>query len=342
MPNHSFLPIRGRIENIQIESEALSNNLVGDPSSRTVAIHLPENYDKSGDEYPLFLCLAGFTGSGLGQIGWKAFQETLPQRIERLIFEGKMGPGIFAFPDCFTSLGGNQYINSSALGNWSDFLCDELIPNLEANYRLKKNRKNRAVFGKSSGGYGALIQAMTRADIWSGIACHSGDMAFDLCYLTDFPGLLRNLSVYDGNIRAFVEKVRKNKKVLGNDFHNLMILAMAASYDPDKDAPFGIRLPVSLDTCEVIQERWDNWRAWDPVMMLETDSGQTNLAQMAGLFFDCGTKDQYNLLYGARRLKKKLDSLEISHRYEEFPDTHSSIDYRLDESLPFLYKAISK
>ena len=342
MPNHSFLPIRGRIENIQIESEALSNNLVGDPSSRTVAIYLPENYETSGDEYPLFLCLAGFTGSGLGQIGWKAFQETLPQRIERLIFERKMGPGIFAFPDCFTSLGGNQYINSSALGNWSDFLCDELIPNLEANYRLKKNRKNRAVFGKSSGGYGALIQGMTRADIWSGIACHSGDMAFDLCYLTDFPGLLRNLSVYDGNIRAFVEKVRKNKKVLGNDFHNLMILAMAASYDPDKDAPFGIRLPVSLDTCEVIQERLDNWLAWDPVMMLETDSGQTNLSQMAGLFFDCGTKDQYNLLYGARRLKKKLDSLEISHRYEEFPDTHSSIDYRLDESLPFLYKAISK
>ena len=342
MPNHSFLPIRGRIENIQVESEALSNNLVGDPSSRTVAIYLPENYETSGDEYPLFLCLAGFTGSGLGQIGWKAFQETLPQRIERLIFEGKMGPGIFAFPDCFTSLGGNQYINSSALGNWSDFLCDELIPNLEANYRLKKNRKNRAVFGKSSGGYGALIQAMTRADIWSGIACHSGDMAFDLCYLADFPGLLRNLSVYDGNIRAFVEKVRKNKKVLGNDFHNLMILAMAASYDPDRDAPFGIRLPVSPDTCELIQERWDNWLAWDPVMMVETDSGQTNLAQMAGLFFDCGTKDQYNLLYGARRLKKKLDSLEISHRYEEFPDTHSSIDYRLDESLPFLYKAISK
>ena len=183
---------------------------------------------------------------------------------------------------------------------------------------------------------------MTRADIWSGIACHSGDMAFDLCYLADFPGLLRNLSVYDGNIRAFVEKVRKNKKVLGNDFHNLMILAMAASYDPDKDAPFGIRLPVSIETCEVIQERWDNWLAWDPVMMLETDSGQNNLSQMAGLFFDCGTKDQYNLLYGARRLKKKLDSLEISHRYEEFPDTHSSIDYRLDESLPFLYKAISK
>ena len=342
MPNHSFLPIRGRIETIQVESEALANNLLGDPSSRTVAIYLPENYGTSGEEYPLFLCLAGFTGSGLGQIGWKAFQETLPQRIERLIFERKMGPSIFAFPDCFTSLGGNQYINSSALGNWSDFLCDELIPNLEANYRLKKNRKNRAVFGKSSGGYGALIQGMTRADIWSGIACHSGDMAFDLCYLADFPGLLRNLSVYDGNVRAFVEKVRKNKKVLGNDFHNLMILAMAASYDPDKDAPFGIRLPVSLETCEVIQERWDNWLAWDPVMMLETDSGQTNLSQMAGLFFDCGTKDQYNLLYGARRLKKKLDLLEISHRYEEFPDTHSSIDYRLDESLPFLYKAISK
>ena len=138
-----------------------------------------------------------------------------------------------------------------------------------------------------------------------------------------------------------VEKVRKNKKVLGNDFHNFMILAMAASYDPDKNAPLGIRLPVTSDTCELIQERWDNWLAWDPVMMLETDSGQTNLSQMAGLFLDCGTKDQYNLLYGARRFKKKLDSLKITHRYEEFSDTHSSIDYRLDESLPFLYEKIS-
>ena len=80
MPNHSFLPIRGRIENIQIESEALSNNLLGDPSSRTVAIYLPENYDKSGDEYPLFLCLAGFHRERLGANWLESFSGNPPPK----------------------------------------------------------------------------------------------------------------------------------------------------------------------------------------------------------------------------------------------------------------------
>ncbi|MBA57869.1 MAG: enterochelin esterase [Gammaproteobacteria bacterium] len=342
LPNHPFGGIKGRIETIDINSKALSKNLLGDPSSRTVAVYLPEAYERTTSEFPLLVCLAGFTGSGLGQIGWKAFQETVPQRIERLIFEKKMGPAIYVFPDCFTSLGGNQYINSAVMGNWSDFLCEELVPKVEATYRIKKERKYRAIFGKSSGGYGAIVHAMTRADIWSGAACHSGDMAFEICYLNDFPGLLRALSPYDGNIRAFVDKVKKNKKVLGGDFHSLMTLAMAASYDPDPEAPYGIRLPVTSDTCELIQDRWNRWLAWDPLRIVETKTGRDNLLKMNALFLDCGVKDQYNLLYGNRRLTKKLESFGIEHIYEEFPDTHSTIDYRLDISLPFLFKAMGQ
>ena len=32
--------------------------------------------------------------------------------------------------------------------------------------------------------------------------------------------------------------------------------------------------------------------------------------------------------------------LHASHVYEEFPDNHSDIDYRLDSSLPYLYQAL--
>jgi hypothetical protein len=51
--------------------------------------------------------------------------------------------------------------------------------------------------------------------------------------------------------------------------------------------------------------------------------------------------DQYDLVYGARRLHRRLEALDVPHRYEEFPDTHSGIDYRMDVSLPWLARALS-
>ena len=47
-----------------------------------------------------------------------------------------------------------------------------------------------------------------------------------------------------------------------------------------------------------------------------------------------------SLHYGARLLSKRLAQHGIAHRYEEFDDNHSSIDYRMDTSLPFLYRAL--
>lgn len=340
MPNHPFTRPKGRIETIEVESTALANNVLGDPTRRTIAIYLPEGYEHGSEEYPLLVDIVGFTGSGFGHIGWKAFQENVPQQIDRLVEAGEMGQVIVAFPDCFTSLGGNQYVNSSAMGNWTDFLCDEMVPALESAFRIKKGQAHRGLFGKSSGGYGAVIHGMQRADCWGAIACHSGDMDFELCYRSDFPGLLRMLSNYDYNIGAFVRKVHKGKKVMGSDFHNLMMLAMAASYDPDPESPFGIRLPVTEDTCQIIEERWKNWLEWDPVLMIDKVEAQHNLKALKGIFIDCGSKDQYNLVYGARQFTNKLQLLGIDHRYEEFPDNHSTVDYRMDVSLPYLYNAI--
>ena len=252
-----------------------------------------------------------------------------------------MGPVVVAFPDCFTSLGGNQYVNSSVMGNWEDFLCDEMVPALEATFRLLRGPEHRAVFGKSSGGYGAMIHGMRHSDTWGAIACHSGDMDFEICYRNEFPGVLRTLSAYDFNIKAFINKVHGGRKVSGGDFHALMMLAMAASYDPDPSLPFGIRLPVTEDTCEIIPERWRNWLAWDPVRMMDSVDVQGHLKNLRGVFIDCGTMDQYNLIYGARQIAGKLDLMGVEHRYEEFPDNHSTIDYRMDCSLPWLYETLA-
>ncbi len=72
----------------------------------------------------------------------------------------------------------------------------------------------------------------------------------------------------------------------------------------------------------------------DPVVAIETQAD--NLRRLKALYIDCGEKDQFNLLYGARRFVRRLNELGIAHRYEEFPDNHTGVDYRMDESLPFL------
>ena len=337
MPTHNFNRPRGRVEYLDIDAKSLAGNTLGDPARRAVAVYLPEAYDSNAESYPLLVDIVGFTGSGFAHLSWKPFGESVPQRVDRLVSEGKMGPAVVAFPDCFTRLGGNQYINSAVTGNWSDFLVGEMVPALESAYRIKPGREHRGLFGKSSGGYGAIVHGMLYAEHWGAVACHSGDMAFELVYLADFPKVLMHLAANGASIDAFINGIAEKEKISGDDMHTLMMLAMAASYDPAPDAPHGVRLPVDLETCELDVDAWARWLAWDPLQLVEREDVQANLKSLRGLFIDCGTKDQYALLYGARRLKRRLEELGLQHTYEEFPDDHSSIDYRMDVSLPFLY-----
>ena len=111
-----------------------------------------------------------------------------------LIHQRKLGPVILVFPDCFTALGGNQYINSSAVGRYADYLTRELIPFVDGELRTLSSRDHRGCFGKSSGGYGAMLQGMKYAKFWGAIANHSGDAYFDFVYRRDWPNTLNELA----------------------------------------------------------------------------------------------------------------------------------------------------
>ena len=327
---------RGSLHVLELDSALLRDNLLGDPTLREVAVYLPAGHNGAG--LPLLVDLAGFTSAGPAHLNWKNFGENLPERLDRLIASGALPPVAVALPDCFTRLGGNQYINSAAMGPWEDILKDEVVPLVEARFGCGGPGR-RGLFGKSSGGYGALVNAMRHADFWAAAACHSGDMAFEICYLPDMPGTLRALAKKDGSIETFITDFEAGPKFAGSDLHVLMSLAMCATYDPDPTAFCGVRLPVDSDTCEVIAERWANWLQCDPVVMAETRGA--DLKRLKGLWIDCGTQDQYNLVYGARRLHRRLTDQGVEHVYEEFADNHSSVDYRLDRSLPFLVAALT-
>ena len=98
MPRHNFAPPRGRLETVVIDSDAVRGNLLGDPAERTVSVYLPEGYDEATTDYPLLVGLAGFTSSGLKLLAWQTFGENLPQRIDRLVADNRMGQAIVAFP----------------------------------------------------------------------------------------------------------------------------------------------------------------------------------------------------------------------------------------------------
>src|SRR3954467_11024687 len=148
-------------------SRILKGNPLGGPPVRKPAVWLPPQYDESPNRrFPVLFDLVGFTGSGLGHVNWKNFGDNIPERAARLIHEERMGPAVFVLPDCFTALGGNQYINSSAIGNYADYLTRELIPFVDREFRTLASRDHRGCFGKSSGGYGAIIHAMKYAKYW--------------------------------------------------------------------------------------------------------------------------------------------------------------------------------
>jgi S-formylglutathione hydrolase FrmB len=248
---------------------------------------------------------------------------------------------VAAFPDCFTSLGGNQYINSLAMGRWEDFLIDEMIPALESQLRLRPGRAHRAVFGKSSGGYGAIAHGLRRADAWNAIACHSGDMAFDWVYKVELIKTLEILANHDHSVERFLVHLERAPKIRSGELHALMMLAMAATYDPDPAAYKGVRLPLDRETGAIDEDAWARWMVHDPVVMIERPECAESLRRLAGVWIDCGKRDQYLLHYGSRQLVRRLRALDIPHRYEEFDDDHTSVDYRMDGSLPFLYAALT-
>lgn len=327
---------RGTVHRLTIDSQVLKGNLLGDPTERLIDVYVPAGTNGSG--LPLLVDLVGFTASGPAHSNWKNFGENVPERLDRLIGSGAMPPAVVALPDCFTKLGGNQYINSAGMGRWDDFLLQEAVPFVEAKFGCG-GKGRRACFGKSSGGYGAMVHAMLHPDFWAAAASHSGDVGFELLFFPDFPKVLRELAATNNSVQTWLEKFFAAPKVKDPDVHILMFLAMAATYDPDPSAFMGVRLPMTIGTCELIPERWANFMKWDPLTLVEKHG--EGLKQLKALYIDCGDIDQFNLVYGSRRMHKRLTEMKVPHVYQEFPDDHTAVDYRMDVSLPILAKALT-
>ncbi len=302
-------------------------------------MYLPPGYSEDAPPYLSLWDLAAFTNSGPGHLNWRHRGENLPQRLDRLIHEGSMPPVLVPMPDCYTSLGGNQYLDSPAVGHYAEYLVGELMPLVEDRFNVVRSPRGRGVFGKSSGGYGALSLAMLYPGTWGAVASHAADMGFEWVYRPEFPAACGVLDAYDHDIHGFLRDFWRKRNPGRADYTTLMVIAMAASYDPDPANPGRVRLPFEPRTCKLISERWARWLAFDPLNLLGEHAD--SLRALEALYLDVGSRDQFNIQFGTRAFADALDERGIGHHFEEFDGTHSGLDWRLDFSLPLIATALA-
>ena len=324
---------QGTVQILKHESEVLKNNSPGDKFVRDLYVYLPPGYESETDvNFPTVYCLTGFTGRGKMFLNDAAFAPNLAERLDKLIGDGTIKPMIAVLPDCFTRYGGSQYVNSSATGNYEDYLTKEIVPFVDENFRTIKDKNFRAVMGKSSGGYGALIMAMRHADQF-GLACSTaGDAYFEFCY---FPGIAEGFRSIKGDPQALIERFwREDARKSKDDFAALNTIGMSACYSPNENSDLGFDLPFDLKTGEIRWDVWERWLEHDPVRLVE--KWAENLKSLKLLYIDAGTRDEFYLDLGAKILCEKLKQFGVPFIHEEFDDGHMNIGYRQTRSLELI------
>jgi enterochelin esterase family protein len=302
---------------VQHTSEVLRGNPLRDRHARDFPIWLPPDYDSSPNKrYPVIFGLAGFTGRGVNYLNRRFMFPAHDELLDELAAGGTPGV-IYVMPDCLTRLGGSQYVNSSAVGRYDDYIVRELVPFIDETFRTTGRH---AVMGGSSGGIGAFTLAAKHPDVFQAFADHSGDSAFDSCYLNDIPRFVQAMERYNYSVEEFVRQIPDIQPKDDSFDIILNLVAMSACYAPNPDAPLGFELPFDPYSGALRPDVWAKFRQHDPVQMVEPY--QDNLRRLRLAFIDCGKKDQFHLFLGARQLHQKLDAFVITHVFEEYDSDH--------------------
>ncbi|HEU4383432.1 MAG TPA: alpha/beta hydrolase-fold protein [Anaeromyxobacteraceae bacterium] len=333
--------MRGRLETVEIDAPSLLGNPLGDPPRRPLLVYLPPGYDGGTGRYPAAYFLHGFTGSGEGWRNVQAFAPTVPERLDALVADGSVPPALGVFPDGWTSLGGTQWIDAPAVGDYQTYLCREVVDLVDGRYRTVRGPGARALLGKSSGGYGALAMGRDRPDVFGHLASHAGDAGFEYCYLPDFPRAAASLLGTDP--AAWLADARRRAaetKLRPEDHPTLNAIAMAAHYSPRPGQPLGLELPFEPRTARLRPEVWARWLEHDPARFVPA-----NLAafrRLATVFLDCGTRDEFHLRWGTRMVAESLEAGGVEVIHQEFEDGHRDVNYRYRASLQVILPRLSR
>ena len=334
-------PLRGRLDELVVESEVLADNPLSDPARRPLFVYsAPAAADGSVERVASVYVIQGFTGQ-LDMWRNRTFiEKTAFERLDELFASGDCPPAVVCFVDAWTSYGGSQFLNSTSTGRYMDYLCDEVVPFVDERYPTRPDRDHRGLAGKSSGGYGAMVVPMLRPDVFGGLASHAGDAMFEN-YVPAFREVARTLrDHFDGSYDAFFEELRGLDHLDWSRHGSpLEIYAYAACYSPDPDRPGKALLPFELDSGKLVDAVWAKWLDWDPVRL--APKHMDALRGMRRIYLDAGRSDEYFLDLGAQAFSNELRKGGVEHTFELFDGKHGGISHRYPGAIRELVLALS-
>jgi hypothetical protein len=340
LPWHSELS--GRLDRAVITSELLRGNVLGDPHERPIWVYTPPGYQEDARRYPAVYVIQGYTGQVTSWGNRTAFRRPFPEAADELFASGTAPGCILVFVDAWTAYGGSQFVDSPGTGRYHSYLCDEVVPWVDARYRTLPDRRSRAITGKSSGGYGAMITPMLRPDLFGALATHAGDALYELCYVPEFGPAARHLRDFGHDVLAWWADFRSRPSFTKPaDPVLLGLLGVSACFSADADGT--PRLPFDARTGQPIPAVWQRWLDLDPVRMI--DRYADALRSLDAIWIDAGTRDEYFLDLGAEAFHAGLRRIGVPAErisFELFDAGHGGIDYRYPLSLAWLAHRLAR
>ena len=247
-----------RLHEVTVYAGSLKENLVGLSCRQQVLIYLPPSYRYGGERrYPVLYFLPGyddpvwtFTGGAL-----QGFR--LRDSMDRLLSRGQIGEMIVVLPSGSTPLGGTFYVNSPVLGQWEDYVSQDLVEYVDSHFPTLRCPSGRAIAGTTAGGSGALILAMHHPDVFGSIYALDPVLlrpgAMDGAGLCDQVEMNRLVSLQQDWSRLPQRRARLSLTLflqarLGSSAESehlqAFFVAMGAAFSPDPDnRGLPIRLP---------------------------------------------------------------------------------------------------
>jgi hypothetical protein len=306
-------PTPSRIVERQIQSVGVARNLVGINSLRRMVVYLPSGYDESADRYPV---LYFFSNT------FESYRDVFDKKgakglFDRAIASGVIGKFILVDLDMTTEAspgpwgyGISWYVNSPVTGNWEDYIINEAVPYIDANFRTRPDRDSRGIAGEFIGAYGAIRLGMRHPEVFGAVyAMHPVGTGSGVRLMQTIPNweLLANAKTLDDG--------KKDPTVF-------LFIFQAFLPNPDKP-PLFIDLEAHKEKDRLIIDAKLNERLRNN-FYLETMIPQfaDNLKSLRGFKFDWSRNDpNYDHVYANQAFTHKLNDFGIVHEAEEFNGT---------------------
>ena len=326
---------------IKIPAPSLSNNLVGEPTERTIYVYLPPSYGSSENRYPVIYYLPGYGDSSV--IGFR-----LPGDMDALIESGPVKEMIIVVASGDSRMGGSFYVNSPVTGNWEDHTVNDVVGYVDDNFRTLPQAESRGITGHSMGGFGALNIAMHHPDVFSAVYSMSPGLFDENGLAESFmfaqESLIQNFVDYETELASLpLEAAQKRMFAAPEEFS--LAYGYAFAPNPNRHPPY-FDYPYAEADGQLVRddETWKEWESGFGGIAEEAVQYKDNLLKLKGIVVDYGIHDENPWIpKGSEYYGEQLAAAGIPVKVESYDGNHfNQIGERISGyMLPFFSRLLT-